>query len=82
MGTSALIPEFGGLVGTANTALLNRPLPKRVIKMDVTEPGIRFNSRITLPCEPFIGTLGVSPEIEAINSLQPEPRAKPAQQCS
>ena len=65
-------PEFGGLVGTGNTALLNEPLPEQVIKMEVTEQGIKFNSKITLPYEPFIGTLGVSPEIEAITSLQPD----------
>ncbi len=72
VGTTALITEFGGLVATGNTALLNPPLPERVKKMEVTEHGIRFNSRITLPYEPFIGTLGVSPEIEAISSLQPD----------
>src|ERR671910_2743159 len=72
VGTTALIIEFGGLVATNNTALLNDPLPERVIKMEVTEQGIKFNSRITLPYEPFIGTLGVSPEIEAITSLQPD----------
>ena len=72
IGTTALIPEFGGLVGTAHTALLNDPLPERVKKMEVTEKGIRFNSKITLPYEPFLGTLGVSPEIEAVTSLQPD----------
>src|SRR5262245_24045042 len=66
IGTTALIPEFGGLVATNNTALLNAPLPERVKKMEVTERGIKFNASITLPYEPFIGTLGVSPEIEAI----------------
>lgn len=71
-GTTALIPEFGGLVATSNTALLNPPLPERVKKMEVTEAGIKFNSKITLPYEPFIGTLGVSPEIEAVSSLQPD----------
>jgi acetamidase/formamidase len=72
VGTTALITEFGGLVGTTTTALLNPPLPERVKKMEVTEQGIRFNARITLPYEPFIGTLGVSPEIEAVTSLQPD----------
>jgi acetamidase/formamidase len=72
VGTTALIPEFGGLVGTTHTAVLNEPLPERVKKMEVTEQGIRFSSRITLPYEPFIGTLGVSPEIEAVTSLQPD----------
>ena len=72
IGTTALITEFGGLVGTANTPILNDPLPERVKKLEVTEGGIRFNSLITLPYEPFIGTLGVSPEIEAVSSLQPD----------
>ena len=71
-GTTALIPEFGGLVATASTALLNEPLPERVKKMEVTRAGVRFSDRITLPYEPFIGTLGVSPEIEAIGSLTPD----------
>jgi amidase len=72
VGTTALIPEFGGLVATPNTALLNDPLPERVKKMVVTEAGVQFNDKITLPYEPFIGTLGVSPEIEAISSLTPD----------
>src|SRR5262245_15837118 len=72
IGTTVLIPEFGGLTGTTQTALLNDPLPERVKKMEVSEAGIRFNSKITLPYEPFLGTLGVSPEIEAVTSLQPD----------
>ena len=72
VGTTALITEFGGLVGTTNTALLNKPLPEKVKKMEVTESGVKFNDRVTLPYEPFIGTLGVSPEIEAVSSLQPD----------
>ena len=72
MGTSALIPEFGGLVGNAGTPMLNAPLPERVMKYEVTEKGVRFNDKIMLPFEPFIGTLGVSPQIEAVLSLQPD----------
>ena len=72
IGTTALIAEFGGLVGTAQTAMINDPLPERVKKMEVTERGVRFNADILLPYEPFIGTLGVSPEIEAVSSLQPD----------
>ncbi len=71
-GTTALIPEFGGLVGTGSTAMLNAPLPERVKKMAVTRAGVMFSERITLPYEPFIGTLGVSPEIEAVSSLNPD----------
>ncbi len=73
VGTTALIPEFGGLVGTGVTAMLNKPLPERVKKMVVTpEGGVVWNDRITLPYEPFIGTIGTSPQIEAISSLQPD----------
>jgi amidase len=72
VGTSALIPEFGGLVSNGQTAMLNPPLPERVMKYHVTEAGVKFNDRIMLPYEPFIGTLGVSPEIEAVLSLQPD----------
>jgi len=72
VGTTAIITEFGGLVATGNTALLNPPLPERVKKMKVTRDGVVFNDKITLPYEPFIGTLGVSPEIEAISSLTPD----------
>lgn len=72
-GTTCLVPEFGGLVGTGATALLNPPLPERVKKMEVTpEGGVRFSDRVTLPYQPFIGTIGTSPEIEAISSLVPD----------
>ena len=37
VGTTCLIPEFGGLVGTGHTALLNAPLPERVKKIKVDE---------------------------------------------
>jgi amidase len=72
VGTSALIPEFGGLVGNAGTPMLNPPLPERVMKYHVTESGVRFNDKVVLPFEPFIGTLGVSPQLEAVLSLQPD----------
>src|SRR6202035_578766 len=71
-GTTCIIPEFGGLVGTASTALLNPPLPERVRKMHVDKDGVRWSDKILLPYQPFIGTIGVSPEIEAISSLQPD----------
>jgi acetamidase/formamidase len=73
VGTTVVIPEFGGLVGTGATALLNPPLPERVRKLEVTaERGTVWSERITLPYEPFIGTIGTSPEIEAISSLVPD----------
>ncbi|MGI4802385.1 MAG: acetamidase/formamidase family protein [Janthinobacterium lividum] len=71
-GTTALIPEFGGLVGTDATALLNKPLPEKVKRMRIDAAGVHFSDKIVLPYEPFIGTIGVSPEIEAISSLVPD----------
>src|SRR3978361_1198636 len=71
-GKTCIIPEFGGLVGTASTAMLNPPLPERVRLMHVDKVGVRWSDKITLPYQPFIGTIGISPEIEAISSLQPD----------
>ena len=72
VGTTCLIPEFGGLVSTGNTAMLNPPLPERVKKINVDENGVYWSDTVTLPYEPFIGTIGTAPEIEAISSLQPD----------
>lgn len=72
VGTTCLIPEFGGLVSTGNTAMLNPPLPERVRKLHVDENGVKWSDTLTLPYEPFIGTIGTAPEIEAISSLQPD----------
>ncbi len=70
-GTGALIPDFGGLVASSLTHL-NAPIAEKVRKMEVTPEGVRFSDRITLPYEPFVGTMGVSPAIEAVSSLQPD----------
>ena len=72
-GTTVLLPEFGGLVATSDTALLNAPLPERVKKLNVdVDLGVKWNDKIMLPYDPFIGTIGTSPEIEAISSLVPD----------
>ncbi len=52
--------------------MLNQPLPERVKKMNVDEQWVYWSDKIKLPYEPFIGTIGVSPEIEAISSLVPD----------
>ena len=72
VGTTCLLTEFGGLVGTGDTALLNPPLPEKVRKVPVDENGVYWSDTLTLPYEPFIGTIGTAPEIEAISSLQPD----------
>jgi acetamidase/formamidase len=66
-----LVPYFGGLTGTATTAMIQDPLPEIVRKVKVTEEGVQWSDRITLPYEPFIGTIGTAPQIESINSLTP-----------
>jgi acetamidase/formamidase len=68
-GTTCLIPHFGGLTGTDLTAMLTDPLPEIVRKVEITEQGIRWNDRITLPYQPFLGTVGTAPEIDSINAL-------------
>jgi amidase len=71
-GTTVIMPDFGGLVPTVDTAMLNAPLAERVKKLHIDENGTKWNDKITLPYEPFIGTIGTSPEIEAITALQPD----------
>ena len=39
----ACIPEFGGLVGTGQTAMLNAPLPEKVKKLKVDENGVYWS---------------------------------------
>src|SRR4030088_1680961 len=40
-GKTCIIPEFGGLVGTASTAMLNPPLPERVRKVHGNKISLR-----------------------------------------
>src|SRR2546428_3238771 len=69
-GTCCLIPYCGGLAGTDVTAALQDPLPDLVRKVHITEEeGTGGNDRIAFPYEPFIGTIGTSPQIDSINSL-------------
>lgn len=70
-GTTCLVPHFGGLTSTDTTVTLQDALPEIVRKVDVTESGIKWSDRITLPYEPFIGTIGTAPQIDSINSLTP-----------
>jgi hypothetical protein len=56
VGDEGLQRRLGGLVANAGTPMPNKPLPERVMKYEVTEQGVRFNNKIRLPFEPFIGT--------------------------
>jgi amidase len=70
-GTTCLVPFFGGLTSTGATVSLQNPLPEIVKRVNVTPEGIQWNERITLPYEPFIGTIGTAPELDSVNSLTP-----------
>ena len=73
-GVSATIPEFGGLCGTSLTRTLNEPLPERVWVHPITDEGIIFDPNLDIPkipLEPFYGTMGTAPELEAISTLAP-----------
>jgi len=73
-GVSALIPEFGGLCATVFTRTLNEPLPPRVMIHPIRDGQITFSDELdipTIPYEPFYGTIGTAPELEAISSLSP-----------
>lgn len=70
-GTTCLIHELGGLVGTDLTAMLNDPLPEVVKKVAVDENWVYWSDRLRLPYDPFIGTIGLAPQIDSISSLVP-----------
>ena len=71
---SCIIPEFGGLCGTVFTRVLNEPLEQRILIQRITKQGIIHDARLKIPpipVEPFYGTIGTSPAVEAISTLSP-----------
>ena len=73
-GVSALIPDFGGLCGTVFTRTLQPSLPARIMLHPIKDGQITFSEALnisTIPYEPFYGTIGTAPELEAISSLAP-----------
>lgn len=73
-GVSCIIPQFGGLCGTTFTRALNNDLEARILLHPINDNGITFSKDLEIPpipYEPFYGTIGTSPEIEAISSLSP-----------
>jgi amidase len=68
---SAHIPGFGGLVASDNTPLLNAPLPEESFVYRFVEGGIDLGSGVTLPYEPFMGTIAVAPLLEAQLTTMP-----------
>jgi amidase len=73
---SVLIPYFGGLTSTNFTRTLQEPLPERVWIWDLVDGGTKLVNEelgVMLPWEPFLGTLAVAPDLEAITALAPGP---------
>ena len=71
---SCIIPEFGGLCGTVYTRVLNEPLAERILLHSITDDGVVFDPDldiVPIPVEPFYGTIGTSPALEAISTLSP-----------
>jgi amidase len=71
---SALIPYFGGLTSTPITRTLQEPLPERVWIWRLADGTLSNDDvGVALPWEPFMGTLAVAPQLEAITTLCPGP---------
>jgi amidase len=73
---SVLVPYFGGLTSTNFTRTLQEPLPERVWIWDLVDRGTNLLNEeldLKLPWEPFLGTLAVAPDLEAITALAPVP---------
>lgn len=75
---SCYVPYFGGLTSTLFTRTLQEALPEKVYVWNLHEDdGGRYllNEEIgvRLPWEPFVGTIAVAPDLEAISALSPGP---------
>jgi acetamidase/formamidase len=71
---SCLIPYFGGLTSTALTRTLQAPLDERVWIWQLENGQLRNDEiGLSLPWQPFMGTLAVAPDLEAITTLAPGP---------
>ncbi|MBA2272937.1 MAG: acetamidase/formamidase family protein [Actinobacteria bacterium] len=71
---SCLIPYFGGLTSTVFTRTLQEPLPERVWVWELHDGKlINLELNVEVPLDPFMGTLAVAPDLEAITALAPGP---------
>lgn len=71
---SCLIPYFGGLTSTIFTRSLQEPLPEKVWVWELHDDKLR-NAELDaeVPLDPFMGTLAVAPDLEAVTALAPGP---------
>ena len=75
---SCFVPYFGGLTSTTLTRTLQEALPEKVYVWNLGEEGgERYVENdevgVRLPWEPFVGTIAVAPDLEAISALSPGP---------
>lgn len=75
---SCFIHYFGGLTSTLLTRFLQDPVPEKTWIWELREgPRGRYfinnEIRVKVPWDPFMGTLAVAPDLEAISSLTPGP---------
>src|SRR5699024_8286745 len=68
---SAIIKDFGGLTRTETTRMLNKPLPERIWKYNIKDGFVTHNENLSFPWRPFLGTIGTSPDLEAVSALVP-----------
>jgi acetamidase/formamidase len=66
------IPYFGGLTSTNLDPTLQAALEEQWLFLPIEAGGIRFDTQRVIPYEPFLGTIGVAPQIEAVNTLTPD----------
>ena len=69
---TGIIPHFGGLSSTTDDPTLQEPLQEDFRYLPIREDGIHFDQKRVIPYRPFMGTMGVAPQIEAISSLTPD----------
>ena len=71
---SCLIPFFGGLTSTTVTRMLQPSLEEKVWIWNLKGDQLRCDElALSLPWQPFMGTLAVAPDLEAISTLAPGP---------
>ena len=71
---SCLIPHFGGLTSTIVTRTLQEPLPERVWVWELHDDKLKSAElNVEIPLDPFMGTLAVAPDLEAVTALAPGP---------
>lgn len=69
---TGLVPYFGGLTSTRPDPTLQDALEEQWLFLPFEEGGVRFDEKRLIPYEPFMGTMGVAPQIEAVNALTPD----------